>query len=273
MRGAPDDSTVAPAMRDPSGRRREFLVLALLTAAWPARPLAQQQDTIERVKVSTVAVGTLLATRSPPFQFRGSGFVVGDGTLVATSAHVLPEPGQAATANETLSIVLPSEPGSDAPGRSATVVSVDRDRDVAILRIAGRPLPALALGDSDKVREGDSLLVTGFPLGTVLGTFPVTHRVMVAAIAPIAIPQGNARQLDPARVRALQAGAFRIFQLDGAVFPGNSGSPLYHPTTGEVQGVINMALVRKLREGVALQPTGISYAIPARFLGELLGRI
>jgi S1-C subfamily serine protease len=239
--------------------------------AWPVPALAQAQDTIERVKRSTVAVGTYLATRSPPFLFRGTGFAVGDGTLVATNAHVLPDSTQDATTKEALAIVLPSDQ-ADASGRTATVASVDHERDLALLRIAGRPLPALALGDSDKVREGDSLLVTGFPLGTILGAYPVTHRVMVAAIAPIAIPQGNARQLDAARVRALQAGAFRIFQLDGSIFPGNSGSPLYHPTTGDVQGVINMAMVRNLREGTSLQPTGIAYAIPSRFLAELLTR-
>ncbi len=44
-----------------------------------------------------VAVGTFQATRVPQFRFAGTGFVVGDGTLVATNAHVLPavlEPGR-----------------------------------------------------------------------------------------------------------------------------------------------------------------------------------
>ena len=142
--------------------------------------LALEPRFIERVKRSTVAVGTYLATRSPPFLFRGTGFAVGDGTLVATNAHVLPDSTQDATTKEALAIVLPSDQ-ADASGRTATVASVDHERDLALLRIAGRPLPALALGDSDKVREGDSLLVTGFPLGTILGAYPVTHRVMVAA--------------------------------------------------------------------------------------------
>ena len=43
--------------------------------------------TIERVKGSIVAVGTYERMRSPPFQFRGTGFAVGDGTLIATNAH------------------------------------------------------------------------------------------------------------------------------------------------------------------------------------------
>jgi serine protease Do len=259
--------------RDLSKRRRDVLACVLLPLAWPARALAQAQDTIERVKRSSVAVGTYLATRSPPFLFRGTGFAVGDGTLIATNAHVLRDTTAADPTMEVTSIVLPSSQPGEASGRTATVVSLDREHDLALLRIGGRPLPPLTLGDSDKVREGDSLLVTGFPLGTILGAFPVTHRVMIAAIAPIVIPQGSARQLDAARVRALQTGAFRIFQLDGSIFPGHSGSPLYHPSTGEVLGVINMAVVRDLREGTSLQPTGIAYAIPARYLAELLGRL
>ena len=47
-------------------------------------------DTIQRLKGSVVAVGTFQKTRSPPFQFAGTGFVVGDGTYIVTNAHVLP---------------------------------------------------------------------------------------------------------------------------------------------------------------------------------------
>src|SRR6266496_3485090 len=46
--------------------------------------------TIERIKTSIVAIGTYQRTRTPPFQFRGTGFVIGDGSFIATNAHVLP---------------------------------------------------------------------------------------------------------------------------------------------------------------------------------------
>ena len=54
---------------------------------------------------------------------------------------------------------------------------------------------------------------------------------------------------------------------------GNSGSPLYDPTTGEVVGVLNMVLVKSTKESALTQPSGISYAIPSRFLSELLVRV
>ena len=53
-----------------------------------ARELA---DTLEKVKPSVVAVGTVQRTRRPPTLFRGTGFVVGDGRYVITNAHVLPD--------------------------------------------------------------------------------------------------------------------------------------------------------------------------------------
>ena len=46
--------------------------------------------TIERVKGSVVAVGTFERTRVPAFQFRATGFAIGDGSLIATNAHALP---------------------------------------------------------------------------------------------------------------------------------------------------------------------------------------
>jgi serine protease Do len=63
-----------------------------------------------------------------------------------------------------------------------------------------------------------------------------------------------------------------VFQLDATAFPGNSGSPLYDPATGEVVGILNMVFVKGTKESALTQPSGISYAIPSNFLIELLAR-
>ncbi len=44
---------------------------------------------IEKVKPAIVGVGTFEQTRSPPINFLGTGFVVGDGRHVITNAHVV----------------------------------------------------------------------------------------------------------------------------------------------------------------------------------------
>ncbi|MCK7493534.1 MAG: serine protease [Comamonadaceae bacterium] len=51
-------------------------------------------DVIAAARPGVVAVGTFNALENPRFAFRGSGFVVGDGTLVVTNQHVLPQPSE-----------------------------------------------------------------------------------------------------------------------------------------------------------------------------------
>jgi S1-C subfamily serine protease len=61
-----------------------------------------------------------------------------------------------------------------------------------------------------------------------------------------------------------------VFQLDATAYPGNSGSPLYHPETAEVIGVINKVFVKEGRENVLAKPSGITYAIPVQYARQLL---
>jgi S1-C subfamily serine protease len=243
--------------------------LSVLAVAGPAA--AELPDTIARVKPSIVAVGSFQRTRSPAFRFSGTGFIVGDGTLVATNAHVVREQTDAAAMESLTVIVRP--PGRDPEPRTATKIATDPERDLALLRIAGPPLPALVLREAGAAREGEMLAFTGFPIGNVLGFFPVTHRAMVSSITPIAIPGQTAGRLDSKTIRRLTAGTFPVLQLDATSYPGNSGSPLYHPDSGEVLGILNMALVKSTKESALTDPSGISYAIPVEHLHGLLRTI
>lgn len=231
---------------------------------------AQPVRTIEKIKPSIVAVGTFQRTRSPQYRFLGTGFAVAAGNLIATNAHVLAAALDAGADPEVLVVLIPGAEAGGARVRRSERVATDAEHDVALLRIEGPALPALALRDSATVAEGDSLLFTGFPIGGVLGMFPATHRAMIAAISPIAIPSANEKQLDPRSVRRLRGAAFPVFQLDATAFPGNSGSPLYDPADGKVVGVINMVFVKGTKESALSQPSGITYAIPSRHLIELL---
>src|SRR4029077_20356425 len=104
--------------------------------------------------------------------------------------------------------------------REATKVAEDLDHDLVVLKISGSPLPALKLGDAARVREGEYDALTGFPIGMILGLHPATHRAMIAAITPIAIPQLLAQQIDK-KVLARLVSPYNIFQLDGTAYPGN----------------------------------------------------
>jgi S1-C subfamily serine protease len=156
--------------------------------------------------------------------------------------------------------------GEQAQFRAAQVLALDREHDLAQLRIRGTPLTALQLGDSSKVAEGKTLAFTGFPLGMLLGLHHVTHRGMVSAITPVAMAAPNAAKLDTRLAALLGKPAYAVFQLDGTAYPGNSGSPLFDPDTGQVVGVINMVYVRGAKESATSNPSGITYAVPANFI-------
>lgn len=223
-------------------------------------------DTIEKIKPAVVAVGTFQKTRRPPSVFRGTGFVIADGLHVITNAHVLPEKIDS-DRKEILAIFAGKANVIDI--REASKIAEDRDYDLAVLRISGQPLVSMPLGDSDKVREGETYAFTGFPIGMVLGLNAVTHRGIISAITPIVIPQLSGQFLEK-RILSRLIAPYDVFQLDATAYPGNSGSPLYNPETGQVIGIINKVFIQESKETVIQKPSGISYAIPIKHLVTLL---
>ena len=257
----------------PSRSRRHLVsLLAACTlclgagSAW-----AQLADTVVRIKPSVVLVGTYRATDSPRFRYMGTGFVVGNGVRVVTNAHVVEQWAMAANPEVSLVVQVPAGNGIWSM-RPARALETDTQHDLALLHIDGPAAPALALADSRPVREGDDLAFTGFPVGGLLGFSPVTHRGTVSSITTLALPSPTGRQLSSSAIRSLRDGKIEVFQLDATAYPGNSGGPLYDPRSGSVVGVINMVLVKSTRESALSQPSGITYAIPARHVMDLMAR-
>ena len=239
----------------------------LVSTAMPAwQCLADLPATIDRVKPAVVGIGTVQKTRRPPARIAGTGFVVADGNYVITNAHVLPE--KIDTAHLEYLAVFAGK-GKQMSARQAVMVKVDKQHDLALLKFEGAPLPALSLGQSSSVREGEEYAFTGYPLGIIFGLYPVTHRGIISSIVPVALQANSASQLDPAQIKRLRR-PYTVFQLDATAYPGNSGSPLYHPDTGSVIGIINKVFVKEGRENVLAKPSGISYAIPGEYMRKLL---
>jgi S1-C subfamily serine protease len=223
-------------------------------------------DTIDRVRPSVVAVGTHQPARRPPAAFRGTGFTVDDGRLIVTNYHVLPESLDTARRER---IAVFSGRGKRARVHLAEVLSKDPVHDLAILQIEGAALPALTLGSAKGVREGEEVAFTGFPIGMVLGLYPVTHRGIVSALSPVVIPQLGSKNLTNKMIQTLRD-PYDVLQLDATAYPGNSGSPVYDRRSGEVIGVINSVFVKGTKESALEHPTGITYAIPVKFVKALL---
>ncbi|MEH6567740.1 MAG: serine protease [Halioglobus sp.] len=250
---------------------RNFLALLSLLVFSPVLSADSLPDVIDKIRGSIVGIGTAYPPRQPnrkgdAVSYRGTGFVVGNGMQVVTNAHVIPEK---LDVDNNQSLAIFSGRGAKATAHIARVVRTDKEHDLALLEIQGVALPAMQLGDSASVREGQEVAFTGFPIGMVLGLYPVTHLGIVAAITPMARPVENARTMNAAQMRRLR-NLFDAFQLDATAYPGNSGSPVFEPNTGRVLGVINSVLVKESKESILEKPSGISYAIPVKYVHQLL---
>lgn len=230
---------------------------------------ASLSDTVEKIKPSIVGIGSVQLTRSPSSILFGTGFVVGNGKYVITNAHVASR-SLNEKKNEFLVVFIGT--GANPERRKANKFAEDKEHDLTLLEISGPPLPALSIGNSADVKEGDLYAFTGFPIGAVLGLYPVTHRGIISSITPIVTPANTGRQLTAKQIKRLRT-PYKVFQLDATAYPGNSGSPLYSPETGKVVGVVNMVFVKSTKESSLSKPSGISYAIPAIYTQELIDSV
>ena len=254
-------------------QRRRFVLAGSLWATGPAWS-ADVPSLIASARPSVLPIGLFDPLGSPRFGFRGTAFAVGDGSLVVTNHHVIDTAAAAPAAPSTRPapgwVLQQPLAGGGQTWRRLQIIARDPAHDLVLLRLEGEPLPALALAPDERLREGLAVLLMGFPIAGALGFQPVTHRGMVSSIAPIVLPAANAGRLDERAIAAMRRGPFDIVQLDATAYPGNSGGPVVDAGTGEVVAVVNMVLTKGGREGALTNPSGISYAIPARWVRELI---
>jgi S1-C subfamily serine protease len=253
----------------PRERGSRFVTLLLLFCLSFSNLLLAKNlpDTISQVKPSIVAVGTFQKTRNPQYVFKGTGFIAGNGKQVITNSHLIPS--KLDHQNREMLAVFSGE-GKRFKVLPADLIKRDKDHDLALLEIQSL-LPALNLGTDRKLGDGSDIAITGFPLGMVLGLYPVTHKGIIAASVPLAIPPAQQKNLTTDMIRALR-NPFRVYQLDITAYPGNSGSPVYNPVSGEVIAVINSGYVKGKKETALSTPSGITYAIPVKFVKQLLAQ-
>lgn len=245
---------------------RQILLLLLICMLFSSTAYSNLVETVRLIKPSVVGIGVYTPTGRPKNQLYGSGFVIGDGSYVVTNSHVIAKELDESLLQE---LTVFTGKGSAAKVRVATLIATDKEHDIAILKIKGQPLPALQLAQSHFKPEGSAIAFTGFPIGAVLGLYPVTHRGIIAAVTPTIIPVDDSRQISIAMIKRLRD-PYLVYQLDATAYPGNSGSAMYDIETGKVIGIINKVFVQESKETVISKPSGITYAIPVKYLHQLL---
>lgn len=216
-------------------------------------------NTIQRIKPSIVAIAIEDPVGAPRYKLIGTGFSIGDGSLVATNAHMF----QSSLTGQQRYVVI-SGSANATKNHQILRKQVFEHVDLAVLTIDEK-LPPLKLAANKQAAEGTDLAFTGYPITDVLGLFPATHRATLSAITPIVIPQVSSQSISAEMIKLLRD-PIAIYQLDATAYPGNSGSPLYDVSTGDVVGIINMVYIKRSKEAVLSDPSGISYAIPVHYL-------
>jgi len=201
--------------------------------------LPPELPTEQLVKIASPAVILLLGANSEE-SWQGSGFFVTDTGVAATNAHV-------ANGAASLTAVL-----QDGQKLLAKVVYVDKQKDLALLKIEGQGFPYLPLADLADVEVGETVVAIGNPGNGMADT--VTKGI-VSAVGPLPAP-------DPE-----EPGTF--IQTDAAINPGNSGGPLLS-TRGDVVGVNTLGALDTDPDHPGARLPGIQFALSSKDLLEIL---
>ena len=176
----------------------------------------------------------------------GSGFIVDPRGYIITNNHVV-------DGADKIYVKLSTDPEADDGdnGRPATVIGVDKDTDIAVIKIdAKQPLPTIKLGNSDGAQVGDWVLAIGSP-------FALSKTVTAGIIS------AKNRQIDEPGPNGVSQSQFQHFiQTDAAINPGNSGGPLVD-MAGQVVGM-NTAIYTQ-----SMGSQGVGFAMPSNTIASV----
>jgi serine protease Do len=179
----------------------------------------------------------------------GSGVIVHPDGYIVTNAHVV-------EGARKVQVLLPVSDPEMKNARStlkprgkrvgAQIVGVDRETDLAVLRVTGKELPHLELSDSDELGQGQIVLAFGSPFG-------LDNSVSMGVVSALA------RQLTP-------ESPMIYIQTDATINPGNSGGPLVD-TQGRVVGINTMIATH------AGGSEGVGFAAPSNIVRNVYNQL
>ena len=253
-----------------------FLVPTLMTAQQPAAPVpqtppARAQQRVDSLRDVSSSLERLSRRVHPAVvQIFSSGYSLseedegGRNTAVVTrqratgSGVVLSADGYIVTNNHVVSNArtIRVRVAAEMPGRStlqpegklldARIVGVDRDTDLAVLKVEKKGMSYLELGDSDTLRQGQIVMAFGNPMG-------LENSVSMGVVS------STARQLKP-------DDAMIYIQTDAPINPGNSGGPLI-AINGRVVGINTFILTQSGGN------EGLGFAIPSNIVKNVYTQI
>jgi serine protease Do len=208
-----------------------------------AQSLPSIADVAALVKPSVVAINV----KATAYDFwgnpveedgAGSGWIIGADGLIVTNNHVV---------DGATSIMVTFNDGSSLPVDLKNV-KADSISDLAVLKVDATGLPALKIGDSTKLREGDWVVAIGNSLGEGIR---VTEGIVCRM--NVSMQDANGQTFEG------------LIETQAPINPGNSGGPLVN-LAGEVIGITN---AKEVATGVE----GVGYAISTQEASPLLQQL
>jgi serine protease Do len=243
---------IAPSHANAQSRDRALEALAGLSASFEALSEKVNPAVVQilargyaPLQATDAPGGGLITRRS----VGGSGVILDPDGYIVTNLHVI----EGAT-NIQVRLATPAEDAP--PGESvlkpagklvgASVVGIDRETDLAVLKVNERNLAFLPLGDSEEIRKGQLVFAFGSPLG-------LENSVSMGVVSAVA---RQLRSEDP----------MIYIQTDAPINPGNSGGPLVDPQ-GSVVGINTMIISQSGGS------EGLGFAAPANIVRNVFNQI
>lgn len=172
--------------------------------------------------------------RTPKREGMGSGVIISSDGYIVTNNHVV-------NGADELTVTL-----DDSREFNAKIIGTDPASDLALIKVEGKSLPTLPIGDSDKLQVGEWVIAVGSPFG-------LSNTVTAGIVSAKARSVG-------------ENGVESFIQTDAAINRGNSGGALVN-TKGELVG-INAMLYSETGSYV-----GYGFAIPTAIMNKVVDDI
>jgi S1-C subfamily serine protease len=213
--------------------------------------LVAQEDALVGLyeNVSPGVVSILIFSENSPFPAgSGSGFVIDHEGHIVTNFHVVAEADE---------IQVAFTSGIKTRGE---VIGTDTDSDLAVVKVdlPAEDLTPVPLGDSDRLRVGQTVVAIGNPFG-------LNSTMTTGIISSIGRTLDSLNQSSTGQAFA----AGDIIQTDAAINPGNSGGPLLN-LNGEVIGVNRAIRTFAVNEDLDPVNSGIGFAVSVNIVKRVV---
>ena len=174
--------------------------------------------------------------QTPKKEATGSGVIISPDGYIVTNNHVV-------NGADELTVTL-----NDNREFSARIIGTDPNTDLALIKVNGKNLPTLPIGDSDNLKVGEWVLAVGNPYN-------------LSSTVTAGIVSAKARSMGGEGTNGPQISSF--IQTDAAINPGNSGGALVN-VKGELVG-INAMLYSQTGSY-----SGYGFAIPTTIMNKVV---